>query len=183
MLYNVLKGRDQTYSAQVLENYREFIFHAKPIVTWFGIPFTYPMILFGLAAILMVYFLVMRSTWTKNQRFFRAAVTVIALFQTCLYVFGMLAIYLFRFSEYEAIRLSSAGRYLGTAFLALQMMVLLIIFNTLPRAAFRRRTVMVAMIALVILPAIPVNNVKVFLLRSSVRASQEYNWYLDEFCE
>ena len=40
-----------------------------------------------------------------------------------------------------------------------------------------------AVIAVVILPAIPVHNVKDFLLRSSARASREYNWYLDEFCE
>ncbi len=183
VFYGILKGKDQTYSAQVLENYRKLIFQTKPIITWFGIPFTYLMILCSFVAILIVFYFVMRSKWTKSQRVFRAVVTAIALFQTCLYVFGMLAIYLFRFSEYEALRLSSAGRYLGTAFLALQMMVLLIFFDALPQAVSRQRIVLAAVIAVVIFPAIPVHNVKDFLLRSSARASREYNWYLDEFCE
>ena len=47
------------------------------------------------------------------------------------YVFGMCVLYMFKFSEYEALKLASLDRYLGTVFLAAAILVLGLIWNLL----------------------------------------------------
>ena len=150
ILWSVLNGTDQTYRATVLQNYKEFFFHAKPVISWFNIEFSYLSLLFCLTVIMIAILFVAYSVSSKAEKISRTFVSHIVFFQTLFYVFGLLIIYLFRFSKSEAINLASAYRYLGIPILAILVMILLICLERFPSMISLKRFVTICLLLAVL---------------------------------
>ena len=183
VLWNVLNGTDQTYRTTVLNNYKDFYFHAKPIISWFDIEFTYPMLLIILAVILIAIYIISYSACSGKERISGGIVIGVTLFQACFYAFGMLVVYLFRFPKSQALELASAYRYLEIPVLALQTMIVLILLEKLPAGLSWRRAAAIGLVIAFLLPAFPGENIKDFLTRASVHKSVEYRRGLDSYTE
>ena len=184
VLWSVLSGTDKSYLSTVFQYYKEFLFHAKPIISWFGVEFTYPMLLISYTSILiMIYIITRHSVCSKKYRLAKKVIIGIVFFQTCFYAFGLLVIYLFRFDKRQAINLASAYRYMEIPILAFQTMILLTVMANIPSAISWKRYIAIGLILTLILPAFPKDRITAFLTRSSVRDSVESRKAYDNFSE
>lgn len=110
-----------------------------------------------------------RSAYIDDDRRHNTIISICTL-GTIVYVLGLLLSYMFKFTEYEAIRLASFGRYLGII-LSSTISLIMIISLSIYFSGNRRNNTYVALILSFILLVTPYAQIKSFLLRENVYLS------------
>lgn len=120
MLYNVISNHDTSYKRTIFENYFNALLF-KPVILSENPPlrihvsyFAIFILMSGLILI-AVLFLLRKNKLSKGQA---ALYFTVPFLQTFIFMFGLCAVYIFNFSEYEGVKLASFDRYLRIAFLA-----------------------------------------------------------------
>jgi len=120
MLYNVIFNHDTSYKRTIFENYFNALLF-KPVILSENPPlrihasyFAIFILMSGLMLI-TVLFLLRKNKLSKGQA---ALYFTVPVSQTFIFMFGLCAVYIFNFSEYEGVKLASFDRYLRIAFLA-----------------------------------------------------------------
>ena len=121
-LSGLANGTGRPYWHDVLTNFSSAL-TAVPIATAHGIPISH-LAWFLLAGIALVLLEFARGTRWGTRRDFSAVIVVLV--GAVLYTAGLLVLYLYRFVDYEAVRLASFDRYLGTYWLGVTMFITLV---------------------------------------------------------
>lgn len=167
-LWRVLTGQDQTYYTTVFSNF----WQALVTQTTKNLPsLNYRLIL--LLLLLLLYggyrmHTAQEACGRSRRRIFAAAVLV----QTVVYVCGLCVTYMFKFSEYEAVRLASFERYMNILCLMLWIAGLLLVWEALLRYYKEQRWANVVLVCLLLVIS-PVNQVSSLFQRLPVAASIE----------
>lgn len=175
-LIKILLGRDDSYRTEVLQNFKGNFKFAQ---LGFGngkVSFSYPTLIvaFLLAVILFGYYFYKGET--KNKKVI--AVSVIAFLQTCIYVFGTLVAYMFKFSEGEARRLASFTRYMNVG-LAVPIILLAIVAAEV--IINKKKKVMIALLVVLLFLLQPGGIKDNYLKRGIVHKSLEIRAEYDLF--
>lgn len=100
----------------------------------------------------------------------KAVILWIAAIQTCVYILGLCVIYMFKFSEYEAVILASFSRYCGIGLLAVLMLLSLMAFTYL----LQNSTSWICMLLIAVSFAfLPGDSLLRFVNRSAVHSAVE----------
>lgn len=169
---NVFLGKDNSYRKTVLEKYENRLIDAGIPIGNTGVQINY--ICFIVAMIVfsfVIYRMIMSQT--TAPRFSIICTFVIEHGMLLCYIFVLCVIYVFLFSEYEAVRLASFARYINTAFLCVWFTNLLALSDVLICHAdkFRNQQLfLLCMIALLVIGA-PGKPIYQFVTRKTVESS------------
>lgn len=95
---------------------------------------------------------------------------VLTMVSVCVYIIGLGITYLFSFTEREALMLASYGRYLGSAFFAVELLLLLLAAELIRLGAVDRAK-LIALVLCIEAVFVPWNAVVYFFSRSNVEFS------------
>lgn len=129
-LVKVFIRRDNTYKTTVADNFFKAIFNSKVSIgdTGINIPyFVFVLLLFG--AIYLLYYNYKKHD-LQNARL-RQTIFWILCVQVIVYIVGLCIMYMFKFSEYEAVRLASFSRYVYIIFLSVWVFIIMSFINLL----------------------------------------------------
>ncbi len=101
----------------------------------------------------------------------RIANIIIPILQVIVYAFFIGAVYVYRFSEYEASILASYSRYMNISFAALWIVVLLGLFQAAAKSKIQRAAAI--FLACSCLVTAPLGNIRRFINRDIVKEAQE----------
>lgn len=130
VLFNVLTGKDDSYRVDVLKNYIYGLFEQYLDIGYTNIRVNYIM----LFIILIFSLYIVLKFQVKKGIIIREEAMVcgfILLMQLVVFIIGMCIIYIFNFSEYEAVNLASFSRYMNIAFFATALPLFLLIWKTI----------------------------------------------------
>ena len=120
----VFLGEDTSYRKTVLENYENSLIESTISLGNTGIKLNYFCLIVTMFAFSFFIYQIVKGK-RLNERFNFLSTLIVTYVLLIFYVFGLCILYMFRFSEYEAVRLASFSRYLGIAFLTLWLTNLL----------------------------------------------------------
>lgn len=165
ILVDVLLGRDTSYRKTVLQNYMGAQFDngvtlgdTPLVINFFALT-----VLFLLLMYLLYRMLVKKMPEKKRTVLIVLYVTAS---QMIAYILGLCVIYMFKFSQYEAVNLASMSRYLNMVFLAAWLVILGTCCDSLCRWGCPRTTQVCLLCAMLIVT--PMKNVSNLLNRSSI---------------
>lgn len=125
VLWNVLLGRDTTYRSQLVPLYFEAL--CSQTVSFGRIPLKcdyVALILLFWGAFFLIWMLFRKKQPEQSKRC--GIILAISAGALVAYTLGLCVIYMFKFSEYEAMRLASMDRYLNIAFVGIWMVIALV---------------------------------------------------------
>lgn len=130
ILLDVILGKDTSYRTQVVHLYRDALYGKTislgdhfPEINYIGL------ILVFIVALCCLYFLY--GSKLPERRKSTASVMGLSAFLLVGYTVGLCVMYMFKFYEYEAVRLASMERYLNIAFLGVWMFLLFLFVNSI----------------------------------------------------
>lgn len=128
VLLNVFLGRDNSYRSEVLKKYSYAVFDEYIKIGHTDLRITYFMlfVLMSVSLYLVLRFLYRKGNIDKKQAMVYGCISVL---QLVVFIVGMCVIYMFNFSEYEALELASFSRYLNIAFLATGLMIFILLWK------------------------------------------------------
>ena len=167
VLLNVLLRRDTSYKREVLHNYViEFFSNG---VGNNGIRVTYFVLLLALMLGLFYFskrqFSVIKAE--KHSRVIGIAATIVI---SAIYLFGICVMYMFKFSQYEAVKLASYNRYINILFLGLGYLLTVMLMNSLSKTDYKKSVAVFC----VILIFSPWNYLSRLFSRKLVVESRQY---------
>lgn len=117
VLWNVLRRKDDSYRSDVLKSFFQALFEKRILLGLTGIEVNYFTIIIVevFLVALTVFALYKRNSFSMKHMYLYNAGFIIMLFS---YILGMCVLYMFKFTEAEALELASLERYLGTIFMA-----------------------------------------------------------------
>ena len=169
-LIRVIFHQDTTYRATVQENFFNALFTKKLTLGDTGISIPYllilPLMMMGIFSLYKLY----RQIYPRRQRLYKMLFWIL-LIESCIYIFGLFVIYLFRFSEYEAVRLASFERYIHIQYLTVWMFIILLAVHLILNNSLvdGRRNIMILCAAVMLVT--PWSNTSEFISRKSVEDS------------
>ena len=173
MLADILLGRDTTYRSEIIPRYLYEFLTAKVYFNDVGIVMTdmlaSALLLLGVWGIAALAFPRKREA----GRYFR-----VVLAMAVIYILSLPLVYIFQFSEYEAMRLASMGRYLGILWVCLSEVIVL----TGIRHMDRMKTGQVMAFAACILSLTSWSTVKSFVSGEYIEAAKEARMDCDLAC-
>ena len=168
VLLDVILGRDTSYRSQLVGTYWDTLFSKGIMLEQVTAEISYVTLtgifLYGL---LLLWFLYRKRHPDQGTRY--GILMGIAGFTLPAYMAGLCVIYMFKFSEYEAVRLASMDRYLNIAFLGIWLLILLLLVHWMGRYC-RRRTLKLVVLLLLVLAA-PLSQFKDFVQGQHIRDS------------
>lgn len=181
VLIDVLRGTDTSYRSTVFQNYFQKFFRQHLSYGILDIPLLWPLMLALLSLCLLTAHL-MHCKADPSKKTSRGWVLGILLAQACVFILGMCIVYMFKFTEWEAIALQSFDRYMGSAFVALLMALLLITIHLMQQKDTYWYPVGIILLAtvLVLLPPQELND---FVTRSTVRQAADSRMLVDQFSD
>lgn len=123
-LVNVFLGKDDSYRTEVLKNYIQAFFDEYITIGYTRNHINY----FALFTIMTIALIVIFKLFYEKNRIqgsYAFLCTINIILQLITFIVGMCILYMFNFSEYEALRLASFSRYLNIIFLATALIILL----------------------------------------------------------
>lgn len=126
MFLNVLAGNDTSYRAQVIANYFAELTNGGTRIGDLAMPYT-----IVLPTLLVCVFFMTLYVQKGLSKFENAQIKpciiyfVVIAVMVFAYILGLAATYIFKFSEYEALRLASMPRYIGILFASLWLSLVL----------------------------------------------------------
>lgn len=171
LLY-VLSGSDTSYRTLTLTRFwNTFLRVPTPIGTasiGLGLPFSVILLLLFLLLYLLYRLYAQKE---PSQKAGRKAICLTLLTAVILYVLGLNITYLFKFSEYEALKLASFDRYLGIAFSAVWIMITLLSLSFIQQSTLKPSRLMAAVLSLLLILTTSWGSVAVFVSRYAVKYS------------
>lgn len=164
-LFHVLFSGEWSYRRTVLSRYVDGLFKNGQRIGNTGIYLSY----FWIAILFLVLLALLIGMYRKKRGCFASGVRLFATvcIQFAVYVIGLVIMYMFKFSEYEALKLASMERYMGIVFLSVWMTIVLLALSYLARYA-NREYVTGALFLGVIVVTTPMQYLKTYLNRQSV---------------
>ena len=167
VLINVIIKRDTSYRREVLGNYvREFfkngISNNGVLISYFALT-----VLFVIGLLYFSKKLTVTSTIDKHSKYI-SLVTIV--FVICIYIFGVCVMYMFKFSEFEAVHLASFNRYLNILYCGLGYLLSVMIVSSLTN---KDKWKMIAVFCVVLLFS-PLDYYSRLFRRKLVVESQQY---------
>lgn len=170
-LWQVLTNQDTTYLSTVFDNWVDDLFN--PYISLGDTSITVAYYTLFLAICLFTILLYKFFTLKESQfKLTRKWVLLIMLAEIVIFVFGLCVMYMFKFSEYEAVRLASFTRYVNTVFLAVWLAIELIALRAIDFILSPNKKQTLALILLFsFLAATPVKQIYSFVHRDIVKES------------
>ena len=126
ILLDVILGRDTSYRQSLVRTYWDALNSKTIVLGNLSLEINYVGLLLLFLALLYILWRVMSSR-QPEKRNSSAAVLGLSALMLIGYLVGLCVIYMFKFSQYEAVRLASMERYLNIAFLGIWMLMLLLL--------------------------------------------------------
>lgn len=174
VLVKVLTGREGGARAETLSNFvRELLFGSANIGSA-GVAVNYYILflLFAAAVYVLWKLSAHRGTLSSSKKL----ALIFALAQQLVYTAGLVIMYMFKFSEYEAVRLASFSRYLSVPMISLLLFVLLCTVDMIRDLSFRAK-LRETFLLLALLIVIPIDGINAILRGNDISAEQraDYN--------
>ena len=170
-LLNVLLFRDQSYRRDVRDLFWTSLLENGSSASLSGVGLTYIVLI----ALLLTAFLFVlkrcRKRFPERAALFRW-VFWLKLLEFVLYMLGILIMYLFKFSAYEALQLASLERYVAVPLLSIWLLTLLLAIELLLESG-RDRNLLAALIFCAVLIGTPPQSLINLTNRESVAQSRE----------
>lgn len=180
-LWNVITHQENSYKADVWTNYfnRLRIDGVSLGTTGFTIPYYYllAILLIGILLLLSIH----RQPGAKKTTSFLHAFYMTAI--SVVYLVGIAVVYIFQFSQAEALGLASFQRYVRTIYSILWMICVLGICVSLYSLKGKSLLASLLLIAALFTTVTPWVKVEDFISRRSVRRSITWRLPLDVFCD
>lgn len=125
ILLDVILGKDTSYRQSLVRTYRDALYSKNIALGNISVQINYVGLLLLFLALLYILWRVLSSHQPENRGSSAAVLGLSAGILVC-YLVGLCVIYMFKFSQYEAVRLASMERYLNIAFLGVWMLILLL---------------------------------------------------------
>ena len=175
VLLDVLTGKDTSYRSTLIGTYRDALFSKGIVLERLDLNISYITLgLILLCGLLLVWWLYRTYCPAQGKRW--GILLGIAAATVPAYTAGLCVTYMFKFSQYEAVRLASMERYLNIAYLGVWMLILLLLTNWLCQCC-KRRGVKLALLLFFAL-TVPVEPFRDFMqgayVESSVNARTPY---------
>lgn len=170
-LWQVLIGRDTTWHSTVLNNWVNALFDPYVSLGHTNIAMSYFTLFL---AICLFGFLLYKLFMLYNYKYMRTRrwVILIMLAEIVIFVFGLCVVYMFKFSEYEAVTLASFTRYTSTVFLTAFIAVEFIAISAIDLVPSQNMRQTLGLILLFLLLMIsPVRHIYSFVHRDNVKES------------
>ena len=149
VLVNVLQGRDTSYRSGLIRTYRDALYSRSVSLGNVSLEINY-------VGAMLVFFCALYLLWrlfqaVRPQEGRKYAVILgLSAFWLAGYLISLPVIYMFKFSEYEAVRLASLERYLHIAYLGIWMLILLLAAHWVCQWSKRREWTAVLLVALLL---------------------------------
>ena len=120
VLFNILSGNDTSYRAEVVSNFLTELTCGEIGVGGFSMPYTAVLVLL-LACSFSVTMYLQKSLLTSGKTANKPSCIYFIILAVMLFVYilGLIATYIFQFSEFEALQLASMSRYISIPFVCL----------------------------------------------------------------
>ena len=180
-LIQVIQGRDQSYRATAFTAFFKRLLSGTMPLGSTAIPVTYPALLVALSVSLLGLNRLYAASNEPAARIpgRRNLIAVSAILATLLYCFGMLLLYLYKFSEVESVALASFDRYIGICFFALSLMIEILALRAFDEEKTHARMA-AAVLAVVLALSISYSDLYSMLSRRSVAMAIEARAPYDE---
>lgn len=149
LLLRVLLGRDDSYRKTVRDLFLTGLIEIESSASFLGVTPSHPLLFAALPAALLWAGRQLCRRESGKRRLFRR-IWLLLLAELLVYLFGLLVTYLFKFGEYEAIRLASFARYLAIPLLSWWMLTLFITVSLFRDARFDRSLAAAALLVLIL---------------------------------
>lgn len=180
-LINILLGRDDSYRKTVRDLFLRALNETESTGALLGIRLSYPLLTaLLLTALLFAGRRLVRRAPEKAKLF--SAVWLIQALGLAVYLFGLLVMYLFKFGEYEAMRLASFQRYLAIPLTGIWILAVLLTAG-LFRETRSDRSLTAAVLLTVTLALVPSRVILSLTNRSSVAETQALRAPFNELYE
>ena len=169
VIWNVITGNDSTYRSVCWRNYWSVFLTTGKETHGITIPAVY-LIMFGIFLVLSIGLIVI--TWKRDRAVFRSSVIAVVFSWTnwLVYIVGLVLSYMFKFSEEEAVNLTSYNRYLNIICLCLWLFLVYTFVQICAESYSEIRCISIG-IACIALIMTPISNLKVCVTRSDVERS------------
>lgn len=153
-----------SYRTSVLQNFNDAFITRHHSVGSSSIAFSY---IIWLALLMIGLFYLFHINRPKKKVSNHKVMFWIILVQCCTYILGLCILYMFKFSDYEAVRLASFERYINTAFVSVWMIIVLLAVDFIQQLS-PKQNIAAALLLGVTMVCTPWPNVASFLDRSAV---------------
>lgn len=167
ILVNAIVGKDQGYRAETWHNFWRAFINERINVTSLGIEVNF----LGMLLIMFALLLILVFWDAKKNRRISSGILLffIEIISLTVYIVGLCFTYMTRFSEYEAVKLASFGRYLWIGYTSLWITTIIIAINLIYQYIQSNTIVMITLCLILFLH--PVQGMKSFFLREEVKES------------
>lgn len=149
VLLNVILGRDNSYRSDLVRTYRDALYSKTISLGNISIELNYmALFLVFLCALYVIWRLFSYAQPGQKMRF--GVLLGIAGGTLACYMVGLCVIYMFKFTQYEAVRLASMERYLNIAFLGIWLLILLLLVHWTSRWCIRREAKLILLVCLLL---------------------------------
>ena len=179
-LSQIILQKDETWRQDSWNLFFQKLVSRKTSVGCFELSyFSCFLIFLGLAVLLLV--MVYRNK--KDNYPTARSIFLILFFQTVIYIVGLGVEYLFQFGEYEGSVHASYDRYMGVAFLGILTVLQAVALDLFTDEARLPKMETAAALSLsVVLLLTPMDTVKAYLTKETVRESYAFRYDYDKFC-
>lgn len=168
-LIDVLTGRDNSYRATVLKNYVAFFLTGTYIPGNTGIEINYTCVTLITITVLCI---TTRNAFSKcsAKRDTAFIAEFVALISLVVFIIGMCIVYMYKFSEAEALGLASLQRYLNIVYLGIWFYISASIVRISDELLTKEKMICAILVCFMSICA-PLELLVPFLMRSNVKAS------------
>lgn len=180
-LVNILLGRDDSYRKTVRDLFLSALNEAESSGALLGIRLSYPLLTALLLTVLLLAGRRLVRCAPEKAKLFKAVWLIQAL-GFAAYVFGLLVMYLFKFGEYEAVRLASLQRYMAIPLTGIWLLAVLLTAGLFREPRFDR-SLTAAVLLTATLALVPSRVILSLTNRSSVAETQAFRAPFNELYE
>lgn len=163
-LISVIVGNDSSYRSDVLDNYISAFKSTGITLKNFNFEISY-IVLFMVICIALAF--VVKNTKTSKTN--KVISYICSIISCVIFVVGMCIIYMYKFSEYEAVGLASFNRYLNIVFMGLFLFMMIALFISLEN--IKNETLICTILICFMCICSPVRTMLEWIYGTKVRAS------------
>ena len=171
-LWKVIIGKDTSYRPKVVSNFMLALEKEGVTLNIFNVNVNY--IILFITVVICFTIIIIKSHNKTNS-----LITCICAVITCLiFVMGMCVIYMYKFSEYEALRLAAFNRYINTIYMSMFLFIC-ISFNILLNTKINKGVFLIGLIMIIIL-CCPFDNMSKWISRQIIDDASGFRSQYDE---
>lgn len=180
VLFHVLFSGEWSYRRAVLGKYVRYLFHNGSRIGVTTIYLSY----FWIAMLFLALLIVLLWKYRKKSAEYSAKgvrLFLVVCLQFFVYIVGLVIMYMFKFSEYEALGLASIDRYLGIVFSSVWILIVLLALHYFSVIAERKYATGLLLLGIMLLVT-PIQYVKSYFNRESVQESIAVRSRYEKLC-